>query len=141
MEEKITGDLSRELMSQPDLDAYIRENQEIFVQRDFDRLLLRLYKSRHLSKVELARRSGISEVYLHQVFARRRNPSRDRLICICVGLNASLEETQALLKYAGCAQLYPRRKRDAIVIYGLIHGMELADINDKLFTEDEKTLF
>ena len=52
-------------------------------------------------KAELARRSGISEVYLHQVFAGRRNPSRDRLLCICVGLGITLDETQRMLTQGG----------------------------------------
>ena len=52
--------------------------------------LTRLYETKDLTKAELARRSGISEVYLHQVFAGRRNPSRDWLLCICVGLGITL---------------------------------------------------
>ena len=52
--------------------------------------LTRLYETKDLTKAELARRSGIGEVYLHQVFAGRRNPSRERLLCICVGLGITL---------------------------------------------------
>lgn len=141
MEEKSTGDLGQELMSQPDLDAYIRENSELFAVQDFAALLAALYDKKDISKAALARRAGISEVYLHQVFSGRRNPSRDRLVCICVGLGASLEETQTLLKHGGYARLYPRVKRDAIISHGLIHGTELNEINDKLFAENEKTLF
>ena len=141
MEEKSTGDLGQELMSQPDLDAYIRENSELFAVQDFAALLAALYDKKDISKAALARRAGISEVYLHQVFSGRRNPSRERLVCICVGLGASLEETQTLLKHGGYAQLYPRVKRDAIISHGLIHGTELNEINDKLFAENEKTLF
>lgn len=83
----------------------------------------------------------MSEVYLHQVFSGRRNPSRDRLLCLCIGLGATLEETQDLLKRASYAQLYPKSKRDAVIIHGLLHKKELNDINDTLFSENEKTLF
>ena len=83
----------------------------------------------------------MSEVYLHQVFAGRRNPSRDRLLCLCVGLETTLEEAQRLLKQAGYAPLYPRLKRDAIISFGIVHHMELGEINDKLFAENEKTLY
>ena len=141
MEEKSTGDLGQELMSQPDLDAYIRENSELFAVQDFAALLAVLYDKKDISKAALARRAGISEVYLHQVFSGRRNPSRDRLVCICVGLGASLEETQTLLKHGGYARLYPKVKRDAIISHGLLHHTPLAEINDKLFSENEKTLF
>lgn len=141
MEGKNTGDLSRELMRQPDLDAYIQENQEAFAAKSFAELLTAFYGKKNIPKAVLARRAGISDVYLHQVFSGRRNPSRDRLVCICVGLGATLEETQELLKQAGYAQLYPRLKRDAIISHGLIYGTELAQINDKLFAENEKTLY
>ena len=83
----------------------------------------------------------MSEVYLHQVFAGRRNPSRSRLICLCFGLSATLEETQTLLKQCGYAQLYARDRRDAIILYGIVNGMSLFDVNDKLFSEEEETLF
>lgn len=141
MEEKSTGDLRQELMDQPDLDAYIHENSRSFDERAFAVLLTALYDKKDISKAALARRAGISEVYLHQVFSGRRNPSRDRLVCICVGLEATLEETQELLKHAGYAQLYPRIKRDAIISHGLFHRTPLGEINDKLFAENEKTLF
>ena len=32
-------------------------------------------------------------------------------------------------------------KRDAIIYYGLLHGLKLFEINDKLFDEDEEILF
>ena len=88
-----------------------------------------------------AKQAGMSEVYVHQVFSGRRTPSRDRLLCLCIGLEATLEETQRLLKQAIYAQLYPANKRDAIMIHGIIHRTSLSQINDKLFTEGEKTLF
>ena len=94
----------------------------------------------HRSKAALARKAGMSEVYLHQVFAGRRNPSRDRLLCLCVGLGVTLEETQRLLKQASYAQLYPKIKRDAIISYGIAHHTSLDEINDHLFSENEKTL-
>ena len=103
--------------------------------------LTRLYETKDLTKAELARRSGISEAYLHQVFAGRRNPSRDRLLCICVGLGITLDETQRMLTQRGYAQLYPRTRRDAIISYGVVHQLPLGEINDKLFAEQEKTLF
>lgn len=74
-------------------------------------------------------------------FSGRRNPSRSRLLCLCFGLNASLEETQELLKQCGFAQLYPKDRRDAIILYGILNGMDLFAVNDKLFAENEETLY
>ena len=83
----------------------------------------------------------MSEVYLYQVFAGRRKPSRDRLLCLCIGMSTKLEETNLLLKGMGYAPVYPRLKRDAIISHGLLHRTPLTEINDKLFSENEKTLF
>lgn len=141
MENKTTDDLSQALMSEPDLDSYLRENQPFFAGQSIAELLALYHERTNLSKAALARKAGMSEVYLHQVFAGRRNPSRDRLLCLCVGLETSLEEAQRLLKLASYAPLYPRLKRDAIISYGIVHHMALGEINDKLFTDNEKTLY
>ena len=141
MENKSTGDLGQELMNQPNLDAYIRDNQAQFSDCSVIDLLLQLFDRKSFSKAELARHAGISEVYLHQVFSGRRKPSRDRLICICIGLQSNLEETQRILKQAGYAQIYPKIRREAIICHGIVHRRDLNQINDMLFANNEKTLF
>ena len=128
-------------MSQPNLDEYIKKNQPYFSHRTVVDLLGVLYERKGISKAALARKAGMSEVYLHQVFSGRRNPSRDRLLCLCIGLGATLDETQKILQQAGHAQIYPRVKRDAIIGHGIAHQTELGAINDRLFAENEKTLF
>ena len=141
MKEKSTSDLSEELMGHSDIDAYLKGNQALFCDQDIAALLQAMYARRDISKAALARRAGMSEVYLHQVFSGRRKPSRDRLLCLCIGLGATLEETQRLLQQASYAQLYPRSRRDAIISHGLLHGTELNAINDMLFAQGEGTLF
>ena len=141
MRKKSTDDLSQELMDQPSLDQYIADNEAYFTDVDISAFLAGLYEKCGLTKAELARRAGMSEVYLHQVFSGRRKPSRDRLLCLCVGMEASLEETQLLLRQVGYASIYPRMKRDAIISHGILHRTPLARINEVLFSQNEKTLF
>ena len=138
---KDTNSLQQELMDTPDLDRFLSENQDSFRSGSTHELLNALFQKRSISKAALAKQSGMSEVYLHQVFSGRRNPSRSRLLCLCFGLNATLEETQELLKQCGLAQLYPKNKRDAIILYGILNGMDLFAVNDKLFAENEETLY
>lgn len=138
---KDTNSLQQELMDAPNLDRFLSENQDSFHCGSVHELLNTLFQKRNISKAGLAKQSGMSEVYLHQVFAGRRCPSRSRLICLCFGLSATLEETQELLKQCAFAQLYPKNKRDAIIIYGLANGVSLFDVNDKLFSEGEETLY
>ena len=128
-------------MDSPDLTQFLSRNQEQFVNRSVAESLNRLLQQKNISKAALAKQSGMSEIYLHQIFAGRRNPSRNRLLCLCYGLGASIDETQELLKLSGMAQLYPKLKRDAIIYYGLLHQLDLFEINDRLFDENEETLF
>jgi len=137
---KDTDDLKQELMETADLDGFLSENAESFSSRSVQDLLNELYINTDLSKAELARRSGVSTVYLHQLFSGRRNPSRDKLICLMIGMSASLEDTQELLKRGGFAELYAKDKRDAIIIFGITHGKDLAQINDDLFDKQVETL-
>ena len=139
-DEKNTDDLKQELMAEPDIDAYIKENEAFFANRSITELLAELYENQKISKAELARRAGMSEVYLHQLFSGRRRPSRDKLLCLCIGMELTLDETQRLLKEAAYVQLYPRIKREAIIYHGIIHHTPLNEINDNLFREGEKAL-
>lgn len=141
MEKKNTDNLQQELMDSPNLDQFLTQNKEHFVNVNLAELLKELFEKKNISKATLAKQSGMSEIYLHQIFAGRRNPSRNRLLCLCYGLEATVEETQELLRLCNMAQLYPKLKRDAIIYYGLQHKLKLYEINDRLFDEDEETLF
>lgn len=141
MIEKTTGELQQGLMEEPDLDAYLKANRPYFVDGQLTELLAEVYHRRHISKAALARRAGMSEVYLHQVFSGRRMPSRDRLLCLCLAMGTTLEEAQQLLRRTAYAQLYPRLQRDAILIHGLVHGRSPVQVNEALGAAGEKTLF
>lgn len=141
MDKKNTDGLQQELMDSTDLSQFLSRNQEQFVDKSVAELLNHLFEKKNISKAALAKQAGMSEIYLHQIFAGRRTPSRNRLLCLCYGLEASIDETQELLRLCGMAELYPKLKRDAIIYYGLLHRLDLFAINDKLFDENEDTLF
>ncbi len=141
MLEKNTSDLQQELLSKPNLDRILSENAASFQQESATALLNRLYERTGLSKITLAKRSGMSEIYLHQIFGGQRTPSRDRLLSLCCAMDATLEETQEVLKRSSLARLYPKNRRDAIILHGIAHGTPLMEINDTLFQEGEKPLF
>lgn len=140
MKQKNTNQLLQELMDSNNLDRILSENSSTFRTVSLPESLRTLFEARSISKSALARASGISEVYLHQVFSGRRSPSRDRLLCLCIGLGATVEETQELLQQAHHAPLYPKDRRDAILIYGLSHSMALREINDALFAANAEAI-
>lgn len=138
---KNTDDLRQEIQEFSSLEQFLTENREEFRSDTVAEQLSALCREKHVSKAALAKRSCMSEVYLHQIFSGRRNPSRNRLICLCFGLQATLEETQTLLRLCGQAQLYPKDRRDAIIQHALLHGTPLVELNQTLFTFNLETLF
>ncbi len=137
---KKTDDLRQELMEIEDLDRFLAENEEAFEAAECSAMLQRLFEDAGCSKAELARRSGMSTVYLYQVFSGRRRPSRDRMLCLCFGLGCSPDTTQELLKKGSFSPLYAKNRRDAIILFSLNKGMTLQEANDRLFQENEETL-
>ena len=71
MNDKTTGELTSELMSRASIDLYLSSNASSFSEQNVSELLTQLYEKKSITKAELARRAGISEVYLHQVFSGR----------------------------------------------------------------------
>ncbi len=140
MNEKNTDTLQQELMSTNNLDRFLTENDASFRDVPLQEAIQRIFDEKGISKAQLAKQSGISEVYLHQLFSGRRFPSRSRLLCLCFGLGATVDEAQSLLQQARHAPLYSRDRRDAIIIFALSHHMTLFEVNDKLFTENLDTL-
>ena len=140
MNEKNTDTLQQQLMSTNNLDRFLTENDASFRDVPLQEAIQRIFDEKGMSKAQLAKQSGISEVYLHQLFSGRRFPSRSRLLCLCFGLGATVDEAQSLLQQARHAPLYSRDRRDAIIIFALSHHMTLFEVNDKLFTENLDTL-
>lgn len=77
--------------------------------------------------------AGLNHSYVGNIVnGRKNNPSRNALICICLAIGTTLEEVQQLLKYAGYATLYVRRKRDVAIWFGFMKHEDVDTVNDNL---------
>lgn len=66
---------------------------------------------------EVIKRSLLSRDYAYSIFnGHRQNPTRDRVIAICLALEMSLEEVQRCLKLCNAGTLYSKNNRDAAII-------------------------
>lgn len=93
-----------------------------------------------LSKISEA--SGLATSYVGHIYNyKKNNPSRDALICICFTLGTSEKELNYLLKYAGHAPLYVRRRRDVVIWYGIMKGESLEWVNNNLIQRNLKPLY
>lgn len=86
-------------------------------------------------------KAGLSFSYVGLITSgKKNNPSRDALIAICLAMGTTFEEVQYLLKYAGQAPLYVRRKRDVVIWFGFMKGQDIDTVNDNLYARGMKTI-
>lgn len=137
---KSTDNLITELSNSCILKDFLKQNEAEFIRPDLGSAIQELLKKKNIGKAVLAKRSGMSTVYLYQLLNGKRHPSRDRLLCLCIGLNCTIDEAQELLSKSGYSHLYLKIRRDAIIAYGLNNAMDINRINDLLYENKEETL-
>lgn len=89
---------------------------------------------------ELVRRSGIQRNYAYQILSGAKHPGRDKIIALCISLNLSLDETQRALTIAKEGVLYPKNKRDSILIFSINKSMSVQETNELLYEMNEPVL-
>ncbi len=137
---KSTSELMDELMKAHSLSDYLKANSKHFISSELPAYLSTILDKKGLVKSAVIKKSELSEVMGYQIFSGVRKPSRDSLICICAAMELNLEEIQTLLKVTQFAQLYPKSKRDSIIINGIAKKKSVAQINEALFDNSEATL-
>ena len=66
------------------------------------------------------------------MFNGTRRPSRDKVIQLAFGFGLGVDETQRLLRAADKSLLYPRLKRDAVILYGLQKSLPILAVQENL---------
>lgn len=78
------------------------------------------------------RRAGIERGYGYQLFNGTRKPSRDKAIQLALGFGLNLKQTQDLLNVARQSQLIPQIRRDAAILYGIMHRLDFEEVQKLL---------
>lgn len=136
--EKLTEDLLARLLSASNPREYL--DQGVTVDRTLTEYLHELLRERGVKRAAVIRASGIHPTVVYDIFTGKSRPGRDHAIMLAFGLGCSLRETQRLLRLAGVSELWPKMRRDAIVIWCIEQGMTRAECDDELWRLGEKTL-
>lgn len=102
--------------------------------------LARLMEERGISPQQLSELSLLSRSFTYQLCSGTRAPSREIVLRLAIVLGLEVEEAQRLLRVAQRGALYPRVRRDAILIFCLSHRCGLYDADDLLTCHDELPL-
>jgi len=132
MKDGRTSTLLRRLFNTKDLDRFMERNAAEMDLPIFHEYISGLTKSLGQVPEQIIRQSGIERSYGHQLFNGTRNPSRDKVIQLAFGLQLDTEGTQKLLKIAQKSPLYPRIKRDAVVLFCLSHHKDILETQSVL---------
>lgn len=140
MIKKPTDELMKELLNSNNINLYLDENKQHFINLTISEFLNEYANSKRLVKSQIFKDSEMNEIYGYQIFSGSRTPSRDKLIALCIGMGMTIDEVQATLKISGFAVLYPKIKRDSIIIHGISLRQKVFEINNTLYTNSEETL-
>ena len=137
---KSTEELIKILENKNSVEEYFSENSEEILFDTLPELLEIHLKNKGLNKSEVLESSQIEKHYGYQIFSGLKNPSRDKLIMLCFGLKLNLNQFQQVLKKSGWGMLYPRDRRDSVIIFAIHHKLNVMDTNDMLYEMKLKIL-
>ena len=140
MIKKPTDKMMDKLLKSNNIEEYLKENEKYFVDLAISQFLSEYIKSKNLTKSHIIKDAEISEIFGFQVLSGTRNPSRNTLLSLCIAMGMTVEEVQSSLKIAKFAPLYPKLKRDSIIIWGIVNGKGVCEINNELYDNNEETL-
>ncbi len=130
---KPTDDLYKELNQTSHIEQYLKDNNEFLIDDSLSNYLCNKFDEMNISKSSVLKNADINEIYGYQILSGKRFPSRNKLLCICIGAGFSLSETNETLKVAEYSPLFPKLKRDSIIIFGLQNQYPIWKINELLF--------
>ena len=122
-----------------DLKEYLSSEKMIRDDMNFSQYYESLLKQKNVEVSDAVKNSGIERTYAYQIInGTRNNPSKDKILRLCIGIDCDLDATVRALEIAQAGPLYPRDKRDAIIIFAINNHCSVMDTNLLLneFNED-----
>ena len=136
--ERLIEDLLERLLACESPQEYLDQDQTI--ERELSDYLSELLKKRNIKRADVIRASGLNPTVVYDIFAGKSKPGRNNAIMLAFGLRCSLRETQRIMRLAGVSELWPKVRRDAIIIWCINKKMTRETCDDELWNFKERTL-
>ena len=137
--DKTTNELLNRLTDTNDITVFLKANEAELIKETLPQCLSRLLAEKNLSVAAVADKSDRGD-YAYKIFNGNKNPTRDVLIAVAIGMGLKLSEAQLVLRIAKFAYLDLRNKRDSVFIFGLGKGLDINEINGILVDIGEKEI-
>ena len=139
--EKNTNDLMEELNDgKVPIENYIQSNSDSFINIDLSKFWKELINKSGMTKTDIINKSDFSYVYFYDVINGRKIPGRDKIIRLILTMHLSVDECQEALRISGRSALYPRIRRDAIILFAISNGYSIYQLSELLADAGEELL-
>lgn len=119
--------------SRGSVEQLLEDLQEQSLDMTLQEYLNDLLFQKGMTVADVNRKSTVEKGYENQIFnGRRKNPKREKLLAIAFAMELTIAETQNMLKIAQKPQLYPRNRKDQIILFALTKHYSLIDVNEIL---------
>lgn len=137
---KTTDELLKILQNTDDIQQFLEENRDSLINMRLTEYLEHIIEKKGLKPTDIIAGSNLNNIYVYKILSGERVPGRDKLLSLCFGMRLSLKESQLALRLAGHSPLYPKLRRDSIIIFALSEGASLMDCNEALYDLGEEIL-
>lgn len=138
---KSTEDLLEELQNENcKIDEYLNGNGESFVYDKIKDFWEAAIEKSGYSKSNIINKSDFSYCYFYDVINGRKIPGRDKIIRLILTMHLSVDECQEALRISGRSALYPRIRRDAIILFAISNGYSIYQLSELLADAGEEPL-
>lgn len=138
---KSTEDLLEELQNENcKIDEYLKGNGESFVYDKIKDFWEAAIEKSGYSKSNIINKSDFSYCYFYDVINGRKIPGRDKIIRLILTMKLSVDECQEALRISGRSALYPRIKRDSIILFAISNGLSIYQLSELLADAGEEPL-
>ncbi len=122
------------------VEKFIEKHKNDFIVLNVKSMWTKLIKKSGLTKTEIIDKSNCGYNYFYCIINGKKTPSRDKIIELIVAMGLDVDDCQTALLFSGRAPLYPRVKRDCIIIYGIENKQTIYQISETLKRNGENIL-
>ena len=139
--QKKTSDLLKELTAEnADISEYIASNPDSFINGNIKDYWEGIIDKSGLTKSSIINKSDFSYCYFYDIINGRKIPGKDKVVRLILAMKLSLDDCQDALRISSKSALYPKIKRDSILIFALNNSLSIYETNDLLTKYGEEQL-
>lgn len=129
---KTTAQLLETLKNENSINNYFNINNDELINKSLSAYLNEILYEKDINKTKAIEKSNLNNIYAYEIFSGKKKPSRNKLLQLIFGMELDLISTQRLLRIAGLSELYPRNKRDSVIIFAINNRLSLLECEEML---------